>query len=150
MRFSRQEYWSGVPLPSQVNKASGCNKISEELFKFLMEDAIKVLHSLCQQIWKTQQWPHDWKRSVLILIPKKGSTKECANHQTIILISHTRKVMLQILQAKLQHYATKNFQMSKLGLEKEEELKIKLSTFTELKRKQGNLRKHLSLFHRLH
>ena len=103
-----------------------------ELFKSLKDDAIKVLHSLCQQIWKTQQWPQDWKRSILIPIPKKGSTKECANHQTIILISHTRKVMLQILQAKLQHYATKNFQMSKLGLEKEEALEVKLPTLAGL------------------
>ena len=65
-----------------VNKASGCDKIPAELFKSLKDDAIKVLHSLCQQIWKTQQWPQDWKRSILIPIPKKGSSKECANHQT--------------------------------------------------------------------
>ena len=71
-----------------VNKASGCDKIPAELFKSLKDDAIKVLHSLCQQIWKTQQWPQDWKRSILIPIPKKGSTKECANHWTISLISH--------------------------------------------------------------
>ena len=67
---------------SAVNKASGCDKIPAELFKSLKEDAIKVLHSLCEQIWKTQQWPQDWKRSILIPIPKKGSSKECANHQT--------------------------------------------------------------------
>ena len=84
-----------------VNKASGCDEISAELFKILKDDAIKVLHSLCQQIWKTQQWPQDWKRSILIAIPKKGSTKERANHQTIALISHASKVMLKILHARL-------------------------------------------------
>ena len=70
-----------------VNKASGCDEIPVKLFKSLKDEAIKVLHSLCQQIWKTQQWPQDSKRSILILIPKKGSTKECTNHQTIALIS---------------------------------------------------------------
>ena len=69
-----------------VNKASGCDEIPAELFRYLKEDAIKVLHSLCQQIWKTQQWPQDWKRSILILISQKGSTKECANRQTIGLM----------------------------------------------------------------
>ena len=79
-----------------IHKASGCNEIPAELFRCLNEDAIKVLHSLCQQIWKTQQRPQDWKRSTLIPIPKKGTTKECANHQTVVLISHARKVMLKI------------------------------------------------------
>ena len=74
-----------------VNKASGCDQIPVELFKTLKDDAIKVLHSICQQIWKTQQWPKDWKRSILIPIPKKGSTEECANYQTITLISHASK-----------------------------------------------------------
>ena len=88
-----------------INKASGCDGIPVELFKTLKDDAIKVLHSICQQIWKTQQWPQDWKRSILIPIPKKVSTKECSNHQTIALISHASKVMLKILHARLQHYA---------------------------------------------
>ena len=79
-----------------VNKANGCDEIPAELFKSLNDDVIKVLHSLCQQIWKTQQRPQDWKRSTLIPIPKKGTTKECANHQTVVLISHARKVMLKI------------------------------------------------------
>ena len=87
-----------------VNKASGCNEIPAELFKSLKEDAIKVLHSLCQQIWKIQEWSQDWKRSILIPIAKKGSIKECANHWTIALISHDNKVMLKILHARLQHY----------------------------------------------
>ena len=88
-----------------VNKASGYDGIPVEIFKTRKDDAIKVLHSICQQIWKTQQWPQDWKRSILIPIPKKVSTKECSNHQTIALISHASKVMLKILHARLQHYA---------------------------------------------
>ena len=89
---------------SAINKASGCNEISAELFKSLKDDAIKVLQSLCQQIWKTQQWPQDWKKAVLIPIPKKGNTKECANPQTIALIFFVRKAKLKILHARLQHY----------------------------------------------
>ena len=86
-----------------VNKASGCNGIPVELFKTLKDDAIKMLHSICQQIWKTQQWPKDWKRSILIPIPKKGSTKECSNHQIIALISYASKVMLKMLNTRLQN-----------------------------------------------
>ena len=78
-----------------TNKASGGDGIPVELFQILKEDAVKVLHSICQQIWKTQQWPQDWKRSVFIPIPKKGNAKECSNHCTIELISHTSKVMLK-------------------------------------------------------
>ena len=88
-----------------VNKAGGCNGIPAELFKTLKDDAVKVLHSVCQQIWKTQEWPQDWKTSILIPVPQKGSTKECSNHRTVALISHANKVMLKILQARLQHYA---------------------------------------------
>ena len=87
-----------------TNKASGCDRIPVELFQILKDDVVKVLHSVCQQIWKTQQWPQDWKRSVFILIPKKGNAKECSNYHTIALISHTSKVMLKILQARLQQY----------------------------------------------
>ena len=103
----RQTFWSvkWALRSTAVNKASGCNEILAELFKSLKDDAIKVLHSLCQQIWKTQQWAQDWKRSVLIPIPKKGSTKECANHQTVALISHASKVILKIFHARLQYYA---------------------------------------------
>ena len=85
-------------------KASGDDEISVELFQILKDDAVKVLHSICQQIWKTQQWPQDWKRSVFILIPNKGNPKECSNYCTIALISHASKVMLKILQARLQQY----------------------------------------------
>ena len=94
-----------------MNKVSGGDGIPAELFQILKDDAIKVLYPICQQIctqlcqhWKTQQWPQDWKSSILILISKKGTTKGCSNYQTIALISHTSKVMLKILQARLQHY----------------------------------------------
>ena len=87
-----------------TNKASGGDGIPVELFQILKDDAVKVLHSRCQQIWKTQQWPQDWKRSVFIPIPKKGNAKECSNYHTIALISHASKVMLKILQARLQQY----------------------------------------------
>ena len=80
-----------------INKASGGDGIPVELFQILKDDAGKVLHSICQQIWKTQQWPQDWKRSVFIPVPKKGNAKECSNYCTIALISHTSKVMLKIL-----------------------------------------------------
>ena len=87
-----------------MNKASGGDGIPVELFQILKDDAVKVLHSICQQIWKTQQWPQDWKRSVFIPIPKKGNAKECSNYCTIAFISHASKVMLKILQARLQQY----------------------------------------------
>ena len=87
-----------------MNKASGSDGIPVELCQILKDDAVKVLHSICQQIWKTQQWPQDWKRAVFIPIPKKGSVKECSNYHTIALISHASKVMLKFLQARLQQY----------------------------------------------
>ena len=85
-----------------TNKASGCDGVPAELFQILKDDAIKVLHSICQQIWKAQQWPQDWKRSVFIPIPKKVNPKECSNYQTIALILHANKVILKILQDRLQ------------------------------------------------
>ena len=85
-----------------TNKASGGNGIPVELFQILKGDAVKVLHSISQQIWKTQQWPQDWEWSVFIPIPKKGNAKECSNYCTVALISHASKVMLKILQARLQ------------------------------------------------
>ena len=87
-----------------TNKASGGDGIPVELFQILKDDAVKVLHSTCQQIWKTQRWPQDWKKSVFIPIPKKGNAKECSNYPTIVLISHASKVMFKILQARLQQY----------------------------------------------
>ena len=87
-----------------TNKASGGDGIPAELFQILKDDAVKTKHSICQQIWKTQQWPQDWKRSVFIPIPKKGNVKECSSYCTIALISHASKVMLKILQTELQQY----------------------------------------------
>ena len=87
-----------------MNKASGGDGIPVELLQILKDDAVQVLHSICQQIWKTQQWPQDWERSAFIPIPKKGNAKECSNYCTIVLISHASKVMLKILQARLQQY----------------------------------------------
>ena len=87
-----------------MNIGSGDDEITIELFQILGDDAVKVLCSICQQIWKTQQWPQDSKRSVFIPIPKKGNAKECSNYHIIVLISHARKVMLKILQANLQRY----------------------------------------------
>ena len=86
------------------NKASGGDGIPVELFQILKDGAVEVLHSICQQIWKTQQWPHDWKRLVSIPIPKKGNDKECSNYPTTVLITHANKVVLKILQARLQQY----------------------------------------------
>ena len=94
--------WALVSITT--NKANGGDGISVELFQILKDDAVKVLHSMCQQIWKTQQWPQDWKRSVFIPIPKKINAKECSNYRTIALISHASKVMLKILQVRLQQY----------------------------------------------
>ena len=87
-----------------INKAVGGDGIPAELFQILKDDAVKVLHTICQQIWKIQQWPKDWEKSVFIPIPKKGSAKECSNCCTIAFISHSSKVMLKILQARLQQY----------------------------------------------
>ena len=123
------------------NKASRGDGIPVELFQILKDDAVKVLHSICKQIWKTQQWPQDWKRSVFIPIQKKGNAKECSNYCTVALISHASKVMLKILQARLQQYMNSNFQMFKLDLEKAEELDIKLPTSTGSLKKQESSRK---------
>ena len=87
-----------------TNKVSGGNGIPVELFQILKDDAVKVLHSICQQVWKTQQWQQDWKMSVFIPIPKKGNAKECSNYCTIALILHASKLMLKIFQARLQQY----------------------------------------------
>ena len=123
-----------------INKASGHDGIPVELFQILKDDAVKVLHSICQQIWKTQQWPQDWKRSVFIPIPKKGNANECSNYRKIALISHASKVMLKILQARLQQHVM-NFQMFKLVLEKAEEPEIKLPTSAGSWKKQESSRK---------
>ena len=124
-----------------TNKASGGDGTPVELFQILKDDAVKVLHSICQQIWETQQWPQAWKRSAFIPIPKKGNPKECSNYHTIALISHASKVMLKILQARLQQYVNRDFQMFRLVLEKAEEPEIKLPTPTGSSKKQESSRK---------
>ena len=123
------------------NKASGGDRIPVELFQILKDDAVNVLHSICQQIWKTQQWPQDWKRSIFIPIPKKGHARECSNYRTIAFISHTSKVMLKILQARLQQYVNCELLMFKLVLEKAEEPEIKLPTSAGSWKKQESSRK---------
>ena len=107
-----------------TNKASGGDGIPVELFQILKDVAVKVLHSICQQIWKTQQWPQHWKRSVFIPIPKKGNAKECSNYRTIARISHASKVMLKILQTRLQQYVNCELSDVQVDLEKTEEPKI--------------------------
>ena len=124
-----------------MNKASGGYGIQVELFQILKDNVVKVLHWICQQVWKTQQGPQDWKRSVFIPIPKKGNAKECSNCSTIALISHGSKVMLKILQARLQQYMNHKFQMFKLDLEKAEEPEIKLPTSAGSSKKQESSRK---------
>ena len=101
-----------------TNKTSGGDGIPVELFQILKDDAVKVLYSIYQQIWKTQQWPLDWKRSVFILIPKKGNANECSNYHTIALISHASKVMLKILQARLQQYVNREHPVVQAGFRK--------------------------------
>ena len=120
-----------------MNKDSGSDEIPAELLKILKDDAVKVLHSICQQIWETQRWPQNWKRSVFIPIPRMGNAKECSSYHTIVLISHASKVMLKILQVRLQQY----FQMYKLDLEKAEESEITLPISAGSQKKQENSRK---------
>ena len=108
-------------------------------------DAVKVLHSISQQVWKTQQWPQDWKRSVFIPISKKGNAKKCSNYHTIALISHASKVMLKILQVRLQQYMNHELLMFKLVSEKAEEPEIKLPTSAESWKKQESSRKNIYL-----
>ena len=101
-----------------MNKASGGDGIPVELIQILKDDAVKVLHSICQQIWKTQQWPQDWKRSVFITISKKGNAKECSNYRITAVISHASKVMLKILQARLQQYVNRELPYVQAGFRK--------------------------------
>ena len=129
-----------------TNKASGGDGIPVELFQILKDDVVKVLHLICQQIWKTQQWPQNWKSSVFIPIPKKGNAKECSNYCTIALISHASKVMLKILQARLQQYMNRELPKFKLVLEKAEEPEIKLPTsLGSCKKQESSREKHLFL-----
>ena len=124
-----------------TNKASGGDGIPVELFQILKDDAVKVLHSRRQQIWKTQQWPQDWKRSVFISVPKKGNAKECSNYRTIALISHASKVMLKFSKPGSSNTGTVKFQMFKLVLEKAEDPEIKLPTSAGSQKMQESSRK---------
>ena len=124
-----------------MSKARGGDGIPFDLFQILQDDVVKVLHLICQQIWKTQQWPQDQKRTIFIPIPKKGKAKDCSNYHTIALISHANKVMLKILQARRQEYMNHSFQMFKVDLEKADEPEIKLLTSTGSQKKPENFRK---------
>ena len=114
-----------------TNKFSRGDEIPAEVFQILKHDAIKVLQSICQQIWKTQQWPQDWKRSVFNPIPKKGNAKECSNYRTIALISHASKIMLKILQESLQQYVNRELSDVQAGFRKGRGTRIKLPTPNE-------------------
>ena len=124
-----------------MNKASGGDGIPVELFQILKDDGVKVLQSICRQIWKTQEWPQDWKRSVFIPIPKKGNAKECSNYHTIALISHARKVMLKILQSRLHQYMNCELPDFQAGFRKAVEAEIKLPASTQSWKKQGSSRR---------
>ena len=124
-----------------MNKAGGGDGIPVDLFQILKDNAVKVLHSLCQQIWKTQQWPQNWKRSVFITIPKKGNAKEFLNYHAIALISYTSKVMLKILQVRLQQYVNHELPDVQAGFRKGRGIKIKLLTSVGSSKKQESSRK---------
>ena len=124
-----------------MNKASGCDGIPVELFQILKGDAVKVLHSICQQIWKTQQWPQDWKWSVFIPIPKKDNPKECSNYRTIALISHASKVMLKILQARLQQYVNRELPDVQAGFRKGRGHRDQIANIRWIIKKQESSRK---------
>ena len=115
-----------------MNKVSGSDGIPAELFQILKDNVVKVLHSICQQIWKSQQWPQDWKMLLFIPIPNKGNAKDCLNYCTVALISNTNKEMLKILQARLQQYMNWEFPNVQAGLEKTGEPYIKLPTYVGL------------------
>ena len=119
-----------------MNKASGSDGISAEQFQILKGNAVKVLHSIYQQMWKTQQWPQDWKSSVFIPIPKKGNAKECSNYYKIAPISHDSKVMLKILKARLQQYVNRELPHIQTGFRKGREPEIKLLTSIVSSKKQ--------------
>ena len=110
-----------------MNKASGGDGIPVELYQILKDDAVKMLHSIGQQTWKTQQWPQDWERSVFIPNPKKGNAKQCSNYHTIALISHTSKVMLKILQGRLQQYVNRELLDVQAGFRKGREIRDQIA-----------------------
>ena len=123
------------------NKSGGGDGIPVELFQILKDDAVKVGHSICQQIWKTQQWPQDWKRSVFTPIPKEDNAKECSNYRTIALISHASKVMLKMLQARLQQYVTCELPDVQAEFRKSRGTRDQIANIHWIKKKQGSFRK---------
>ena len=125
------------------NKASGGDGIPVELFQILKDDAVKVLHSICQQTWKTQQWPQDWKRSVFIPIPKKGNTKECSNYLTIEHISHASKLMLRILKARHQQYVNHEFPDVQAGFRKGRETRDQIANICWIIEKARQFQKNI-------
>ena len=131
-----------------MNKASGGDGIPVELFQILKDDAVKVLHSICQQIWKTQQWPQNWKRSVFIPIPKKGNAKECSNYHTIALISHASKVTVNFLQARLQQYVNHELADVQAGFRKDRETRDQIANIHWIIEKAREFqKKHLLLLY---
>ena len=131
-----------------TNKASGSDGIPVELFQILKDDAVKVLHSIYQQIWKTQQWPQDWKMSLFIPIPKKGNAKECLNYHTIALISHASKVMLKVLQVRLQQYMSHELPHIQAGFRKVRGTRDQIANIHGSWKKQETFRKkHLFLLY---
>ena len=131
-----------------MNKASGGDGIPVELFQILKDDAVKVLHSICQQICKTQQWPQDWKRSVFIPIPKKCNAKKCWNYCTIALISHASKVMLKILQARLQQYMNRELPDVQAGFRKGRRTRDQIANIRWIMEKAREFqKKHLFLLY---
>ena len=131
-----------------TNKASGGDRSPVELFQVLKDDTVKVPHSLCQQVWKTQQWPQDWKRSVFIPIPKKGNAKECSNYRTIAFISYASKVMLKILQARFQQYVNCELPDVQAGFRKGRRTRDQISSIRWIIEKARDfLKKHLFLLY---
>ena len=132
-----------------MNKDSGDDQIPVELFQILKEDAATVLHSICQQIWKTQPWPQDWKRSVFIPIPKKGNAKKCSNYHTIALISHASKVMLKVLQARIQQYMNHELPDVQVGFRKGRGTRAQIANSRWIIEKHKRIpeKKHLLLLH---
>ena len=126
-----------------TNKASGGDGISGELFQILKDDTVKVPHSIGQQIWKTQQWPQDWKRSVFIPIPKKGKAKECSNYCTIALISHASKVMLKFLQARVQQYVYHELPDVQAGFRKGKEISDQIASILCIIEKAREFQKNI-------
>ena len=126
-----------------MNKASGGGGIPIELFQILKDHAVKVLHSICQQIWKTQQWPPDWKRSVFIPTPKKGNAKECSNYRTNAFISHSSKVMLTILQARLQQYVNRELPDVQAGFRKDRGTRDQIANICWIIKKAREFQKNI-------